>query len=86
MPAPGPNPQLERKLWSRMTIYLVIVAALLFGGAGTLAWPAAWVYLALMAAISIGGGLWLVIVAASSAAATIAATNVCGVVITVLDS
>lgn len=53
------NPELKRKLWSRTAIYLGIVAVLLFGGAGTLRWPAAWIYLALTAAVSVAGGLWL---------------------------
>ncbi|MEZ5874516.1 MAG: isoprenylcysteine carboxylmethyltransferase family protein [Hyphomicrobiales bacterium] len=53
------NPELKRKLWSRTAIYLVVVAVLLFGAAGTVRWPAAWVYLALSAVMSIAGGLWL---------------------------
>jgi protein-S-isoprenylcysteine O-methyltransferase Ste14 len=48
-----------RKLISRTVYYLVALALLLFGSAGTLGWPAAWVYLAMTAVVSIGGGLWL---------------------------
>ncbi|MGH6867067.1 MAG: methyltransferase family protein [Methyloceanibacter sp.] len=39
--------------------YLVLLAVLLFGAAGTLRWPEAWIYLALTALMSIGAGLWL---------------------------
>ena len=39
--------------------YLVFLGILLFGAAGTLAWPAGWIYLALTGIVSIGGGLWL---------------------------
>jgi protein-S-isoprenylcysteine O-methyltransferase Ste14 len=48
-----------RKLINRTVFYLVVLALLLFGAAGTLRWPAAWVYLAITAVVSIGGGLWL---------------------------
>ena len=48
-----------KKLVSRTSFYLVFVALLLFGSAGTLNWPAAWIYLALSAIVSIGGGIWL---------------------------
>jgi protein-S-isoprenylcysteine O-methyltransferase Ste14 len=48
-----------RQLFSRTIFYLLFIAALLFGAAGTLAWPAAWAYVALTGVVSIAGGLWL---------------------------
>jgi protein-S-isoprenylcysteine O-methyltransferase Ste14 len=56
---PHLDPAVMRKLISRTGFYLVLLAVLLFGAAGTLRWPAAWVYLAITAVVSIGGGLWL---------------------------
>lgn len=53
------DPAVMRKLISRTVFYLVLLALLLLGSAGTLRWPAAWVYLAMTAVVSIGGGLWL---------------------------
>jgi protein-S-isoprenylcysteine O-methyltransferase Ste14 len=55
----NPESAVIRKLVNRTVFYLVLLALLLFGSAGTLAWPAAWVYLAMTAAVSIGGGFWL---------------------------
>ncbi len=52
---------LMRKFVLRTTIWLIVLAVLLFGTAGTLRWPGAWVYLAWAAVISFGGGLWLAI-------------------------
>jgi protein-S-isoprenylcysteine O-methyltransferase Ste14 len=51
--------RLLRRLVSRSLVFLMLVALLLFGAAGTLDWPAAWVYLALSAAMALAGGLWL---------------------------
>jgi protein-S-isoprenylcysteine O-methyltransferase Ste14 len=48
-----------RQLLSRTIFYLLFIAALLFGAAGTLAWPAAWAYVVLTGVVSIAGGLWL---------------------------
>jgi hypothetical protein len=56
---PRLDPAVMSKLISRTGFYLVLLAFLLFGSAGTLRWPAAWVYLAITAVVSIGGGLWL---------------------------
>lgn len=56
---PNLDPAVMRKLISRTVFYLVLLALLLLGSAGTLRWPAAWVYLAMTAVVSIGGGLWL---------------------------
>ena len=51
--------RLMRKFVVRTTIWLILLGLLLFGEAGTLAWPEAWVYLAWATAISFGDGLWL---------------------------
>jgi len=48
-----------KQLVSRTVFYLVFLGILLFGAAGTLAWPAGWIYLALTGIVSVGGGLWL---------------------------
>jgi protein-S-isoprenylcysteine O-methyltransferase Ste14 len=56
---PHLKPAVMSKLISRTGFYLVLLAVLLFGAAGTLRWPAAWVYLAITAVVSIGGGFWL---------------------------
>ncbi len=48
-----------RKFLRRTVLSLVFLGAILFGAAGTLAWPQAWIYLALAAIMSIGGGFWL---------------------------
>jgi protein-S-isoprenylcysteine O-methyltransferase Ste14 len=56
--APDASPRLVRKLLVRTGFYLLFLAVLLFGAAGT-NWPAAWVYLALSAIMSVGGGFWL---------------------------
>jgi protein-S-isoprenylcysteine O-methyltransferase Ste14 len=50
---------LMRRFLLRTAIWLLIIAALLFGAAGTLDWPGAWVYLLWSVAISFGGGYWL---------------------------
>ncbi len=48
-----------RKFLRRTVLSLVLLGAILFGAAGTLAWPQAWIYLALAAIMSIGLGFWL---------------------------
>ena len=48
-----------RKFLRRTVLSLVFLGVILFGAAGTLAWPQAWIYLALTAIMSIGGGFWL---------------------------
>lgn len=58
-PSPLSQSDLMRKFVVRTTIWLILIAVLLFGTAGTLRWPQAWIYLAWAAAISFGGGLWL---------------------------
>jgi protein-S-isoprenylcysteine O-methyltransferase Ste14 len=40
-------------------VTLALMAALLFGGAGEIAWPQAWAYLAIFALCSAGFGIWL---------------------------
>ena len=47
---------LMRKLVVRTTIWLILLAVLLFATAGTFRWPGAWIYLAWAAIISFGGG------------------------------
>lgn len=56
---PSARAALKRKFLLRTTIWLAVMAAVLFGAAGTLDWPGAWVYLGWSAAVSFGGGLWL---------------------------
>jgi protein-S-isoprenylcysteine O-methyltransferase Ste14 len=51
--------EVTRRFLVRTVLYLVVIGAVLFGAAGTFAWPQAWIYLALNAALSFGGGLWL---------------------------
>lgn len=48
-----------RKFVRRTALSLVLLGLILFGAAGTLAWPAAWIYIGLTAVVSFGGGLWL---------------------------
>lgn len=48
------------RLIIRTGLFLVVMAALLFGAAGTTDWPAAWVFLLGMAAWSSAVGAWLV--------------------------
>ena len=48
-----------RKFLRRTVLSLVFLGVILFGAAGTLAWPQAWIYLALAAIMSFGGGFWL---------------------------
>jgi protein-S-isoprenylcysteine O-methyltransferase Ste14 len=59
MTSPNASADLMRKLVVRTTIWLVLLAVLLFGAAGTARWPQAWIYLVWAAAISFGGGFWL---------------------------
>jgi protein-S-isoprenylcysteine O-methyltransferase Ste14 len=58
-PSPIAGHDLMRKFVLRTTIWLILLAVLLFGTAGTLRWPQAWVYLVWAAVISFGGGFWL---------------------------
>jgi protein-S-isoprenylcysteine O-methyltransferase Ste14 len=60
MTSPLPShDDLVRKLITRTALSLLVLALLLFLGAGRVDWPAAWVYLGLVAAVSCWGGLWL---------------------------
>ena len=58
-PSPLSRSDLMRKFIIRTTIWLILLAVLLFGAAGTIHWPQAWIYLAWAAAVSFGGGFWL---------------------------
>jgi protein-S-isoprenylcysteine O-methyltransferase Ste14 len=53
------TPEVTRKLVFHTSVYLVVLALLLFVPAGTLAWPQAWIYLALTATAGLGSGLRL---------------------------
>jgi protein-S-isoprenylcysteine O-methyltransferase Ste14 len=48
-----------KRLIVQMTLWFVFMAALLFGPAGTLRWPAAWWYLLEWAVLGMWMGLWL---------------------------
>jgi len=50
---------MPRKVWIAIAIELLVFAALLFGAAGTLRWPAAWIYLILFAGLVVPFCLWL---------------------------
>lgn len=47
------------KLLLQNTLFVVLFGMLLFGSAGTLAWPAAWVFLFVSATLGPACGLWL---------------------------
>ncbi len=47
------------RLVVQTVLWLAGMGALLFGAAGTLAWPAAWWYLIELGALSLWIGLWL---------------------------
>jgi protein-S-isoprenylcysteine O-methyltransferase Ste14 len=57
--SPNGYPGLMRRFIRRTALSLLVLAAILFGAAGTVAWPQAWIYLALTAAMSFAGGYWL---------------------------
>lgn len=46
-------------LLAEVAMLMVVLAAILFAAAGTLAWPSGWVYLGVFAAMSLGISLWL---------------------------
>jgi protein-S-isoprenylcysteine O-methyltransferase Ste14 len=50
---------MQKKVWIAFGLEILGFAALLFGAAGTLHWPAAWAYLVLFFALTIGLMLWL---------------------------
>lgn len=52
--APGDRRDALRRV-GQMALFDALIAAFLFGGAGTLHWPYAWWYLALMVSIQLGG-------------------------------
>jgi protein-S-isoprenylcysteine O-methyltransferase Ste14 len=47
------------RLYTQTVLFLVLMGALLFGAAGTLAWPAAWLFLLVVGVGGIWVGLWL---------------------------
>jgi protein-S-isoprenylcysteine O-methyltransferase Ste14 len=56
---PNLQSSVTKRFLLRTVLYLVFLGVILFGAAGTFAWPEAWIYLALSGAVSFGGGLWL---------------------------
>jgi protein-S-isoprenylcysteine O-methyltransferase Ste14 len=46
-------------LLAEMAALMVVLAAVLFGAAGTADWPSGWVYLAVFTAVGLGVSLWL---------------------------
>lgn len=56
---PNLQSSVTKRFLLRTLLYLVFLGVILFGAAGTFAWPEAWIYLALSGAVSFGGGLWL---------------------------
>jgi protein-S-isoprenylcysteine O-methyltransferase Ste14 len=52
-------PGLMRKFIVRTTLWIVFLAVVLFGAAGTIRWAPGWVYLGFLAVMSFWGGLWL---------------------------
>jgi protein-S-isoprenylcysteine O-methyltransferase Ste14 len=60
MTAPaGIPPDLMRKFILRTTVWVVLLAVVLFAAAGTIRWPPGWVYLGFLAFVSFPSGLWL---------------------------
>jgi protein-S-isoprenylcysteine O-methyltransferase Ste14 len=59
MTEPMAPARLLRKFVIRTTIWLILLAVLLFATAGKFRWPGAWIYLAWAAIVSFGGGFWL---------------------------
>ena len=55
----GGGARLIPKLLVQIVVMLAVFAALLFGGAGTWAWPSGWAFLALFAALTLAVSLWL---------------------------
>jgi protein-S-isoprenylcysteine O-methyltransferase Ste14 len=53
------NPGMIAKLLLQNTFFVLVFGALLFGSAGTLAWPSAWVFLLVSATLGPVCGLWL---------------------------
>lgn len=53
------GPRLIALLLGEMAALVAVLAALLFGAAGTLAWPSGWTYLAVFTALGLGVSLWL---------------------------
>jgi protein-S-isoprenylcysteine O-methyltransferase Ste14 len=47
-----------RRMLVRTIVWLALTAALLFGSAGTMAWPQAWIFLVEIAAVSLTAGPW----------------------------
>jgi hypothetical protein len=52
-------PNLMLRLFWQTSLTVVLMAGLLFGGAGDLNWPQAWIYLAIFILCSASFGIWL---------------------------
>lgn len=46
------------RMFIRTSIWLAVMAALLFMPAGTMAWPEAWIFLAIIGGVGLAAGLW----------------------------
>lgn len=53
------RPRLIASLLVEMALLMTVLGALLFGAAGTFAWPSGWAYLALFLTLGLGVSLWL---------------------------
>jgi protein-S-isoprenylcysteine O-methyltransferase Ste14 len=58
-PTGNGTPGMVAKLLLQNTLFVVLFGALLFGSAGSLAWPSAWVFLFVSATLGPACGLWL---------------------------
>jgi protein-S-isoprenylcysteine O-methyltransferase Ste14 len=52
-------PNLMMRLFVQTALTLVLMGAVLFGGAGDFTWPQAWIFLAIFVVSSAGFGVWL---------------------------
>jgi len=55
----GIPPYLMRKFIVRTTVWIVFLAIVLFGAAGTIRWTPGWIYIGFLAVMSIASGSWL---------------------------
>ena len=55
----GIPPDLMRKFIVRTTVWIVFLAIVLFGAAGTICWTPGWIYIGFLAVMSFASGPWL---------------------------
>ena len=55
----GIPPDLMRKFIVRTTVWIVFLAIVLFGAAGTIRWTPGWIYIGFLAVMSFASGPWL---------------------------